>query len=86
MYREPHLQRKSDLCAAIWYEWYNYKYGLRDEERAADTRALWCRCVDEFSEMITKEVQENPIYKNLLETDINKNTGPDNLLLNERST
>ena len=41
MYREPHLQRKSDQCAYLWKNWYNYKYGLGDEEKAEECRKLW---------------------------------------------
>ena len=22
MYKEPHLQKKSDECAALWWEWH----------------------------------------------------------------
>ena len=62
MYREPHLQRKSDQCAAIWKEWYNYKYGLKNEDMAKETRQLWCKCCDEFSDMLDAEVKRNPIY------------------------
>jgi len=68
MYREPHLQRKSDKCAALWREWYNYKFGLKDEEKAKEYRELWGKCVDEHSKMIQAVVNENPIYntENLL--------------------
>jgi len=38
MYREPHLQRKSNQCAILWKEWFNYKYGLKDEEKAKELR------------------------------------------------
>lgn len=68
MYREQHLQRKSDKCAVLWKEWYNYKFGLKDEEKAKEYRELWGKCVDEHSKMIQKVVKENPIYntENLL--------------------
>lgn len=62
MYREQHLQRKSDKCAALWKEWYNYKFGLKDEEKAKEYRELWGKCVDEHSKMIQEVVKENPIY------------------------
>ena len=65
MYREPHLQKQSDLCASIWKEWYYFKYDLKDEEKAAKRRKLWCRCVDEFSVMLSYETQTNPRYKDL---------------------
>ena len=48
MYREPHLQRQSDLCASIWKEWYYYKYNEKDEAKASKRRKLWCRCIEEF--------------------------------------
>ena len=68
MYREPHLQRQSDKCAALCKEWYNYKFGLKDEEKAKEYRELWGKCVDEHSKMIQEVVKENPIYntENLL--------------------
>ncbi|MEL1231985.1 MAG: hypothetical protein VXA26_11790 [Candidatus Neomarinimicrobiota bacterium] len=62
MYREQHLQRKSDKCAVLWKEWYNYKFGLKDEEKAKEYRELWGKCVDEHSKMIQEVVKENPIY------------------------
>ena len=62
MYREPHLQRKSDQCAVLWKNWYNYKYGLKDEKKAERYRRLWCKCVDEHSEMCELELKTNPIY------------------------
>ena len=65
MYKEPHLQKQSDLCASIWKEWYYFKYDLKDEEKATKRRKLWCRCVEEFSVMVSYEVQTNPRYKDL---------------------
>ena len=62
MYREPHLQRKSDQCAIFWREWFNYKYGLKDEEKAKELRKKWCNCVTEFGEMVSEEVKTNPRY------------------------
>ena len=62
MYREPHLQRKSDQCAYLWMNWYNYKYGLRDEEKAEECRKLWGKCVEEHAAMCDHEVKTNPIY------------------------
>ena len=62
MYREPHLQRKSDQCAVLWREWFNYKYGLKDEKKAKELRKKWCNCVTEFGEMVSEEVKTNPRY------------------------
>tara|TARA_B100001939_G_scaffold20028_1_gene16448 strand:- start:69 stop:275 length:207 start_codon:yes stop_codon:yes gene_type:complete len=62
MYREPHLQIKSDQCAILWREWFNYKYGLKDEEKAKELRKKWCNCVTEFGEMVSEEVKTNPRY------------------------
>ena len=65
MYREPHLQRKSDKCAALWKEWYNYKFGLKNEEKAKEYRKLWGKCCDEHSKMISQEVKTNPRYRDM---------------------
>ena len=65
MYREPHLQRKSDQCAILWREWFNYKYGLKDKEKATEYRKLWCQCCDEFGEMVSYEAKTNPRYKGI---------------------
>ena len=62
MYREPHLQRKSDQCAVLWKEWFNYKYGLKDKEKAKELRKKWCNCVTKFGEMVSEEVKTNPRY------------------------
>jgi len=62
MYREPYLQIKSDQCAILWREWFNYKYDLKDEEKAKELRKKWCNCVTEFGEMVSEEVKTNPRY------------------------
>ena len=62
MYREPHLQRKSDQCAILWKEWFNYKYGLKDEEKAKELRKKWGECVSEHGKMVSEEVKTNPRY------------------------
>ena len=62
MYREPHLQKKSDECTKIWYEWFEQKYEIKDEERAKDARKKWCQCVTEFGEMVSEEVRTNSRY------------------------
>ena len=62
MYREPHLQRKSDQCAYLWKNWYNYKYGLKDEEKAKEYRELWGKCIEEHTKMCDKEIKTNHRY------------------------
>ena len=62
MYREPHLQKKSDECAKIWYEWFEQKYEIKDEENSKELRRKWCKCCDDFGEMVSQEVKTNPRY------------------------
>ena len=62
MYREPHLQRKSDQCAYLWKNWYNYKFGLKDEEKAKEYRKLWGECCNEFGKILDHEVKTNTRY------------------------
>lgn len=70
MYREPHLQQQSDLCASIWKEWYYYKYNEKDEAKASKRRKLWCRCIEEFEVMLNYELESNPRYVSI-EVDLN---------------
>ena len=65
MYREPHLQKKSDECARIWYEWFDQKYEIKDEEKAKKLRKEWSQCVTEFGKMVSEEVRTNPRYKDI---------------------
>ena len=65
MYREPHLQKKSDECAVIWREWYKEKFENKNEEKAKILRKNWCRCVTEFGEIISEEVKTNPRYTSI---------------------
>ena len=65
MYKEPHLQRKSDECAEMWREWFYVKYTVKDKEKAKLLRQTWCQCCTEFSEMISQELKINPRYKNV---------------------
>ena len=65
MYLEPHLNEKSDECAAIWREWFDTNYNLKDKEKAKILRKEWCQCCTEFGELISKEVRENPRYNEL---------------------
>ena len=62
MYREPHLQKKSDKCAKIWCEWFEQKYKIKDEKKAKELREKWSQCVTEFGEMVSEEVRTNPRY------------------------
>jgi hypothetical protein len=63
VYREPHLQKKSDECAKLWYEWFDMQYKERDVEKAKELRKNWCNCCDEFGKMVSEEVKTNPRYK-----------------------
>jgi hypothetical protein len=65
LYKEPHLQKKSEECAAIWYEWWHFQYEIKDEEKAKELRKKWSECVDKHGEMISQEVKTNPRYKEL---------------------
>jgi hypothetical protein len=65
MYREPHLQKKSDECANIWYEWFKQKYEIKDEEKAKELRKKWSKCCSEHGEMVSHEAKTNPRYKGL---------------------
>ena len=65
MYREPHLQKKSDKCAAIWHEWFKAEYEEKDKEKAKTLRKKWCNCVTEFGKMVSHEKHTNPRYKDI---------------------
>ena len=62
MYREPHLQKKSDECAEIWREWFAAQYTEQDKEKAKILRKKWSQCVTKFGEMVSEEVKTNPRY------------------------
>mgnify|MGYP003333566124 FL=1 len=62
MYREPHLQKKSDECAVIWREWFKEKFENKNEEKAKKLRKKWGQCVTEFGEMVSEEVRTNTRY------------------------
>jgi len=62
MYREPHLQKKSDECAVIWRDWFDVQYNKKDKEKAKEIRKKWCNCVTEFGEMVSEEVRTNTRY------------------------
>ena len=65
MYREPHLQKKSDECSKIWYQWFEQKYEIKDEENAKKLRRKWCKGCDDFGEMVSQEVKTNPRYNSI---------------------
>ena len=62
MYREPHLQKKSDECAELWHWWKELFDKDKDSREAKDARQKWCNCVTEFGEMVSEEVKTNPRY------------------------
>ena len=65
MYKEPHLQQKSDECAAIWHEWFKAEYTDKDKEKAKVLRKKWSKCCGEHGKMISQEVKTNPDYKDM---------------------
>ena len=62
MYREPHLQKKSDECSDIWHQWFKAEYEDKDEQMASEIRKKWCNCVTEFGKMVSEEVRTNTRY------------------------
>jgi len=65
MYREPHLQKKSDECRDIWHEWFKAKYEDKDEQRASEIRKKWGKYVTEFGKMVSEEVETNSRYASM---------------------
>ena len=65
MYREPHLQCKSDECRDLWWVWKKIWDVNKDGKEAKDARQKWCQCVTEFGEMVSHEAKTNPRYRNL---------------------
>ena len=63
MYREPHLNKKSDECAALWREWFEMLSSK--DPSAKERRKEWCQCADELGQMISEEVKTNPRYKDV---------------------
>ena len=62
MYKEPHLQKKSNECAKLWREWFDVKYNQKDTDRATELRQQWCKCCLELGEMVSQELKTNPRY------------------------
>ena len=65
MYREPHLQRKSDECRDLWLVWKELWDVDKFSKETQDARKKWGKCVTEFGKMISHEVKTNPKYKDL---------------------
>ena len=65
MYREAHLQRKSDDCRDLWISWKELWDVDMNCIEAKEARKKWCQCVTEFGEMVSEEVKTNPRYKDL---------------------
>ena len=66
MYREPHLQKKSDECADLWRVWFSL-FQTRDhnDPERKNARDNWCKCCEKFGEMVSQEVKTNPRYRDL---------------------
>ena len=67
MYKEPHLQKKSDECKILWNIWYEMM--MNKDPLSSTARKTWIKCADEFSEMINQECLTNPKYKNIKSID-----------------
>ena len=59
MYREPHLQKKSDECRDLWLVW--KELWDRDND-SKEARKKWGKCVTEFGEMVSEELKTNTRY------------------------
>jgi hypothetical protein len=62
MYREPHLQEKSDECRDLWWAWKKLWDVDKDSIETKNARKKWCQRVTEFGEMVSEEVRTNPRY------------------------
>ena len=67
MYREPHLQCKSDECRDLWLVWKEIWDDDKNSRKAKDARQKWCNCVAEFGQMVSQEVKTNPRYNSMRE-------------------
>ncbi len=65
MYREPHLQRKSDECRDLWLVWKELWDADKFSKEAQEESKKWGKCVHEHGKMISEEVKTNPRYKDL---------------------
>jgi hypothetical protein len=66
MYREPHLQRKSDECADLWLWWKELWDRDPNSKEAQDARQKWGQCVAEFGKMVSEEVRTNTRYHGIM--------------------
>jgi hypothetical protein len=62
MYREPHLQCKSDKCRDLWLVWKEFWDRDNNSKETKEARKNWGQCVTEFGEMVSEEVRTNPRY------------------------
>ena len=62
MYREPHLQCKSDECRDLWLVWKELWDRDNDSKEAKEARKKWGKCVTEFGEMVGEELKTNTRY------------------------
>ena len=62
MYREPHLQCKSDECRDLWLVWKELWDIDPNSKEAKDARQKWGQCVTEFGKMVSEEVRTNTRY------------------------
>ena len=65
MYREPHLQKKSDECAELLILWKELFDKDPSNKEAKDAIKKWCNCVTEFGKMVSEEVKTNPRYNGI---------------------
>ena len=65
MYREPHLQCKSDECRDLWLVWKELWDRDNDSKEAKDARKKWGQCVTEFGEMVSEELRTNTRYNGI---------------------
>ena len=62
MYREPHLQCKSDECRDLWLVWKELWDRDNGSKEAKEARKKWGKCVTEFGKMVSEEVRTNTRY------------------------
>ena len=65
MYREPHLQCKSDECRDLWLAWKEIWDKDNSSEEAKEARKKWGKCVTEFGEMVSEELRTNTRYNGI---------------------
>ena len=66
MYREPHLQKKSDECSDLWLVWKELWDKDPNSKEAKNARQKWSQCVTEFGKIVSEEVRTNPRYHGIL--------------------